>query len=61
MSPQPMAPESPEFGWYELVNLFTKSRLYRTWATSSEIVAANQNLRLREYPHRYLATHDQEN
>ena len=53
--------ESTEFGWYELVNLFTKVNLNRTWATESEISAANQYLRLRSYPHRYLSAHAQEN
>jgi hypothetical protein len=53
--------ESAQFGWYELVNLFTKAKLYRTWATECEIIAANQNLRVRDYPHRYLSIHAQEN
>ena len=53
--------DSPEFGWYELVNLFTKARLYRTWATPVEIIAANRNLRCQDYPHRYHPVNAEEN
>jgi hypothetical protein len=42
------------FAAYELINLHTGIALYRTCATTAEIIQANANLRARSYDMRYF-------
>lgn len=41
------------FAAYDLLNVDTGMTLYRTYATPSEIIAANDNLRSRGLPSRF--------
>jgi hypothetical protein len=44
---------APAFAAYDLFNVTTGIALYRTFATPTEILAANDNLRNRGCPSRY--------
>lgn len=43
---------------YVLVNVETQVRYYTTYARADEIIDANQRLRERGYPHRYIRPND---
>ena len=43
---------------YVLINIETQVRYYTTHASAEEILTANQNLKNRGYPHRYIRPGD---